>query len=231
MDSAADHPADTIVPPRDTMAARWRRARRWLASHSIRVRLYSVVALLFLSIMGLGAFGFARLSDVNHASEVIRNHWLRDTRILGDISNYMSDYRAAEATRLLSSTPAELAASEKEIAALDATVSGSQRAYEEITQDPSETMLYAGFAEQWAAYKTVAAQVIGLARAGRTSDAVGLYNTTSRRAFDLGAGASHRRVEHHRASSDRRSGGGADYRAGLAAGVGGKRSGMEARHG
>ena len=158
---------------------------RLLPPHSLRVRLYSVVAVLFMLVIGLGFFGFARLSAVNHVSEVIRNHWLRDTRILGDISNYMSDYRAAEATRLLSSTPAELAASEKEIAALDATVAGSQRAYEEITQGPSETMLYARFAEQWEVYKTVAAQVIALARTGRTNEAVGLYKTTSRRAFDL----------------------------------------------
>ena len=158
---------------------------RLLPPHSLRIRLYSVVALLFMLVIGLGFFGFARLSAVNHVSEVIRNHWLRDTRILGDVSNYMSDYRAAEATRLLSSTPAEFAASEKEIAALDTTVAGSQRAYEEITQGPSETMLYAKFAEQWEAYKTVAAQVIALARTGRTYDAVALYNTVSRRAFDL----------------------------------------------
>jgi signal transduction histidine kinase len=157
---------------------------RWLQPHSLRVRLYSVVALLFMLLIGLGIFGVARLSAVNHASEVIRNHWLRDTRILGDISNYMSDYRAAEATRLLSSTRAEFAASDKEIAALDATVAGSQRAYEEIPQDPSETALYAKFAEQWAAYKTVAAQVIALSRTGRTSEAVALYNSISRRAFD-----------------------------------------------
>jgi two-component system OmpR family sensor kinase len=185
MDSAADHPADTIVPPRDTMAARWRRARRWLASHSIRVRLYSVVALLFLSIMGLGAFGFARLSDVNHASEVIRNHWLRDTGILGDLSNYMSDYRAAEANLLLSSTPAEVAASGKEIASLRDTVAASQRAYEEISQEPSEAALYAQFSTQWSAYQAVADQVIGLARAGDSAQAVATYNTKSRRAFDL----------------------------------------------
>ena len=65
---------------------------------SIRTRLYSVFAFLFLLVIGLGIFGFARLSDVNHAAEVIRDHWLRDTRILGDLNNYMSDYRAAEAT-------------------------------------------------------------------------------------------------------------------------------------
>jgi two-component system, OmpR family, sensor kinase len=158
---------------------------RWLLSHSLRMRLYWVVAVLFMLVIGLGVVGFARLSDVNRVSEVIRNHWLRDTRILGDISNYMSDYRTAEATRLLSVTPLEFAASEKEIEALGATVAGSQRAYEEIAQDPAEAMLYALFAEQWADYQAVAAQVVTLARTGHVPEAVVLYNTDSRRAFDL----------------------------------------------
>ncbi|MGA2343494.1 MAG: ATP-binding protein, partial [Steroidobacteraceae bacterium] len=171
--------------PRNTLGSHWRRARRWLHSHSIRVRLYSVSALLFLLILGLGAFGFAHLSDLNHASEVIRNHWLRDTGILGDLSNYMSDYRAAEANRLLSSTPAEVAASEKEIATLRDTVSASQRAYEEIAQDHPEAALYAQFASQWAAYQAVAVQVIALARDGEATRAVALYNTESREAFDI----------------------------------------------
>ena len=72
--------------------------------------MYSVFALLFFLVIGLGAFGFARLSEVNRVSEVIRNHWLRDTRILGDLSNYMSDYRTAEATQLLASTPLDVIA-------------------------------------------------------------------------------------------------------------------------
>jgi two-component system, OmpR family, sensor kinase len=185
MDQVMQDRLEPAAPPRRAMGEHWRRSRRWLHSHSIRVRLYSVFALLFLLVLGLGAFGFARLSDVNHVSEVIRNHWLRDTRILGDLSNYMSDYRAAEANRLLSSTPPEFAASEREIASLRDTVSASQRAYEEISQDPSESTLYAQFAKQWAAYQDVAARVIELARTGQTSQAVILYNTDSRRAFDV----------------------------------------------
>jgi signal transduction histidine kinase len=148
------------------------------------VRLYSAFALLFLLVIGLGAVGFARLSDVNRASEVVRNHWLRDTRILGDLSNFMSDYRTAEATHLLSSTALEFAASHKELAVLEAAVVGSQRAYEELAEGTSEAALYADFARSWAAYQTVAARVIGLADDGRTSDAMRLYNTDSRRAFD-----------------------------------------------
>ena len=162
-----------------------REARRWPRSASIRVRLYSMFVLLFLLVLGLGIVGFVRLSDVNRASEVIRNHWLRDMRILGDLSNYMSDYRTAEATRLLAANAAQLAASDQEIETLRATVSASQRAYEEIAQQPAEARLYDDFSTQWAAYRQAAARVIALARGGRTPDAVTLYNTDSRRAFDL----------------------------------------------
>jgi two-component system OmpR family sensor kinase len=116
---------------------------------------------------------------------VIRNHWLQDTRILGDLSNYMSDYRTAEATHLLSSTPLQFAATEKELTSLGATVARSQRAYEALTQDPSESALYAQFAQQWAAYQAVASRVLARARASQTSEGVILYLTDSRRAFDL----------------------------------------------
>src|SRR5260370_30720715 len=101
------------APPHGAVGGLFRRLRLWLHSHSIRVRLYSVLVLLFLLVIGLGIIGFARLRDVHHASEVIRNHWLRDTRILGDLSNYMSDYLAADATRLFPATPAQFAASVK----------------------------------------------------------------------------------------------------------------------
>jgi two-component system, OmpR family, sensor kinase len=159
-------------------------ATRRLRFRSIRVRLYSVFALLFLLVIGLGIVGFVRLSDVNHASEVIRNHWLRDTRILGDLNNYMSDYRAAEAARLLAATPMQIATSDKDIETLRKTVAASERAYEEIDQEPSEATLYDEFARQWAAYQRVASEVMHLAQTGRTADAVNLYNTDSRRAFD-----------------------------------------------
>ncbi len=173
------------VPPPNALGQQLRRSRHWLHSHSIRVRLYSVFALLLVVVIGLGAVGFARLSDVNRVSEVIRNHWLRDTRILGDLSNFMSDCRTAEATHLLSSTPLELAASEKELASLRNAVAASQRAYEEMVQLPSEALLYADFSRQWAAYERVAERVVALANAGQTLQAITLYNTDSRREFDL----------------------------------------------
>ena len=89
MEQVTNDRLEPDAPPHGAVGGHFRRLRLWLHSHSIRVRLYSVLVLLFLLVIGLGIIGFARLRDVNHASEVIRNHWLRDTRILGDLSNYM----------------------------------------------------------------------------------------------------------------------------------------------
>lgn len=185
MDSAPAAGPDRVAdaPKPDTRAAV--QPVRSLPSHSIRARLYAVFAILLLLVLGLGVFGVARLADVNRVSEVIRNHWLQATRILGDVSNYMSDYRTAEGSHLLSTTPLELAASDKEILALGETVERSQRAYEAVPHGPAESVLYAQFAEQWRDYQSIAAQVLALARAGRTREGVVLYMSTSRRAFDI----------------------------------------------
>ncbi len=180
---APEAPIDVTATPRLPAAlARW---AHWIKPGSIRLRLSAVFALFLLLVLGLGAFGIQRLAEVNRVSDEIRNHWLQDTRLLGDLNNYMSDYRTAEGTHLLSTSPMEIVGSEKEIASLDATVSRSQRGYESIPQDSAESAIYDDFAKQWAAYKRIAHEVLALSRAGQKAEAVRMYMTTSRGAFDI----------------------------------------------
>jgi signal transduction histidine kinase len=164
------------------LGKRW---MHWLQPGSIRVRLSTVFALLFLLAIGLGAFAIQRLGDVNRASEEIRDHWLQDARILGDLSNHMSDYRSAEATQLLSTTPLELAASDKELADLAATVARDQRTYAAVRQDPADAALYERFSREWMSYLKIAAKVLALDRQDQHADAVVMYMTNSRRAFNI----------------------------------------------
>jgi two-component system OmpR family sensor kinase len=151
---------------------------------SIRI-LLSAASLLFLALMiGLGVFSLERLSDVNRVSDEIRNRWLQDIRLIGDLNNYMSDYRTGEGTHLLSNSAGELAASEQEIAGLDAQVMQSQRAYEALPHEAAEQGLYDEFAREWAAYKAIAARVLALSHAGAKPAAIAMYMSDSRRAFD-----------------------------------------------
>jgi len=158
---------------------------RALRRRSIRLLLSAASLLLLIQAILLGTFCIQRLSDVNRVSEEIRSQWLQDMRLLGDLNNYMSDYRTGEGTYLLSHTALETSASVKEIAQLDERVTRAQRGYEALPHDRAERALYHDFALQWGAYKVLAAQVLMLARSGRQADAVAMYMTGSRHAFDL----------------------------------------------
>jgi len=163
-----------VIPARTP--AVWRR--------SIRLLLSAASLLLLVQAVLLGAFGIARLGDVNRVSEEIRSRWLQDTRLLGDLNNYMSDYRAGEGTYLLSRTPRELAAGAQDLAGLDARLRRAQREYEALPHDPAEQNTYIRFAQAWSAYQVLARQVVALSQAGRQSEATVLYMTDSRHAFD-----------------------------------------------
>ncbi|HSY27970.1 MAG TPA: histidine kinase, partial [Burkholderiaceae bacterium] len=60
---------------------------------SLKVQLYAVFLSLLSLLVFLGLLSVSELNDVNRASADIRDHWLQSTLILGDLSNYTSDYR------------------------------------------------------------------------------------------------------------------------------------------
>src|SRR5208337_2753568 len=82
------------------------------------------------------------LSSSNEVSTDVRDRWLPNTRFLGDINNFSSDYRTAEADSLLASTPSELAEALRDIQLLDQAVLRGQQGYEQIRHGDEETDLY-----------------------------------------------------------------------------------------
>src|SRR5208282_2397012 len=99
--------------PRDTGKSL---THRWLAlmrqPHSIRFHLTAVFLLFFLLVVVLGLFSIWRLSNFNRLSADVAELWLPNTRVLGDLNNFTSDFRAIEGSNLLSSDPAETAETE-----------------------------------------------------------------------------------------------------------------------
>jgi two-component system OmpR family sensor kinase len=154
---------------------------------STRFQLSSVFFFFFLLVVVLGLFSISRLSDFNSVSSDIADHWLPNTRVLGDLNNFTSDFRAAEASGVLSTTTADVAASEREISELDHSIASAQRSYEQMRHDAAEAELYANFKARWSDYRRHVDQAFALARSNRKAEAVALYMTDSRTAY---AGAS-----------------------------------------
>ena len=157
--------------------------------YSIRVHLTGVFLIFFLLVVVLGSFSIWRLNNFNHLSADVAELWLPETRVLGDLNNFTSDFRAFEGGNLLSSDAAESAASEGRMAALDRSIADAERAFERIRHDASETELYNQFKSHWQEYRKIVDQMLVLSRSDRKAEALSMYGTASRAPFDAASDA------------------------------------------
>jgi two-component system, OmpR family, sensor kinase len=174
---------------------------------SITSHLFLVFLVFFLLTITLGLFSIGQLSDFNLVSADIRDLWLPNTRFLGDLNNFTSDFRATEGTNLLAANAIDFDASEKEMADLDRWVAQAQHGYEHLHHSAAETTLYAQFRERWTHYRAIADETIARNPADRKPDALRIYMTSSRTAYDAASNTlaqlTERNVSNARAASER----------------------------
>jgi signal transduction histidine kinase len=152
--------------------------------HSIRFHLTAVFLGFFLLVVVLGLFSIWRLSNFNRLSADVADVWLPNTRVLGDLNNFTSDFRAIEGSNLLSSKPAEIAATEKQMEDLDRSIAEAERGFERIRHDAAEDGLYGRFKEHWNEYRKIVNQILVLSRTNRKAEALAMYAGASRDAYD-----------------------------------------------
>ena len=173
---------------------------------SIRFHLGIVFFFFLLLVIVLGLFSISRLSNFNLVSENIAELWLPNTRVLGDLNNFTSDFRAVEGSNLLASDTVEIAATEKEMEQLDRSIAQAERNYEQIRHDAAESALYTRFKERWYEYRKIVNQIASLSRGNRKQEATAMYLTSSRSAYNaasdaLGELTDHTVAQAHEASA------------------------------
>ena len=163
--------------------------------------------LFFLLVVALGIFSIWHLSNFNRLSNEVAKVWLPNTRALGDLSNFTSDFRAFEGSNLLSSDPAEIAATEEQMADLDRSIAEAERGFERIRRDAAEDPLYSRFKQRWNEYRAVVNQIVMLSRTNRKAEALAIYGGASRAAYDAASDAlgllTDQAVANAQAASDR----------------------------
>jgi two-component system OmpR family sensor kinase len=150
------------------------RPRRWSG----------VFFLFFVLVCVLGSFSIWRLSNFNILSANVAEVWLPTTRALGDLNNYTSDFRAIEGSNLLSSDPAEAAATVNQMEDLDRSIAAAEREFEVIPHAAAENDLYVRFKQDWTEYRAIVNQMLGLSRGNRKAEAIAIYGGASRVAYN-----------------------------------------------
>jgi two-component system, OmpR family, sensor kinase len=151
---------------------------------SIRYHLAGVFLGFFLLVCVLGSFSIWRLSNFNRLSADVAEVWLPTTRVLGDLNNFTSDFRAIEGSNLLSTDQSEIAATETDMAALDRSIAQAERGFEKIAHDPAENDLYDRFKAHWTDYRKIVNQMLVLSRGNRKAEALSIYGGASRVAYN-----------------------------------------------
>jgi signal transduction histidine kinase len=177
--------------------------RRFATLHAI---LSLISVMLFALILGFGILTVQLFSGFNQLSDELRQVWLPSTRVLGDLNNDTSDYRAAEGDILLASDAAERARHLGILAELGRAIARAQRDFEAIPRAGPNALLYASFARRWAIYGAAASQVAALASQGDRAAATLAYRNTSRAAYSaasdaLGALTAHNAAQARKASA------------------------------
>jgi signal transduction histidine kinase len=155
----------------------------------IRRRLSVIFTVFGALLVVFGVFSVWRLGEVNAVSAEIRDRWLQSTRLLGDLNNTTSDFRAAEASHLLAPDAGEMAKTDKEILELSAAIDKAKGSYQLLPHDPTETQLWRDFEADWSAYRKVADDVVRLSSQGRKAEGTRLYLTRSRAAYTAASDA------------------------------------------
>jgi len=153
-------------------------------TRSITARLALVFLFLLLVVVLLGTFCLGSLSYFNGVTAQVRDRWLPSTGALCDLNNLTSDYRAIEASSLLAIDARQLAESDAQMAELERGISAAELNYRRVPQDLVKEKLYDRFADDWSAYRQIAARVRELLRGGERASAVEMYNTGSKAAYD-----------------------------------------------
>jgi signal transduction histidine kinase len=156
---------------------------------SIRFHLAIVFLFFFLLVTVLGLFSISRLNSFNKVSEDVAELWLPNTRVLGDLNNFTSDFRAVEGSNLLAEEPAGISATEKEMEQLDRSIAQAERSYEHIRHDAAENALYLSFKQKWNEYRRIVNQMLTLSRTNRKAEATAIYLTSSRSAYNAASDA------------------------------------------
>ena len=151
---------------------------------SIRFRLASVFLFFLMLIVALGLFSTRRLGDFNAVTMGIQNDLLPNTRVIGDLNNYTSDYRAAEMRSLMATNEADFAASQTEMRYLDDQISEARQNYQRILHSPNELTLFQSFDKAWADYHRIVSKVHDHWSTRSTLAGLDSYKTESIAAFN-----------------------------------------------
>ncbi|NRR33463.1 MCP four helix bundle domain-containing protein [Oxalobacteraceae bacterium] len=156
---------------------------KWFYDLKIARKLMLAFGVVIAMTVFLGLYSLGQLTKVNNASTEIATNWLPAIRYLGQMQTSMSRYRISEATHILLSEEADMAATDKSMASRTETLRKQQAAYAALVSEPEEKRIYADLQKSLDDYLANSAKLVALSREGKKDEARALFRGDSSKLF------------------------------------------------
>jgi methyl-accepting chemotaxis protein len=123
-----------------------------------------VIALLLVSMSGLGLLAVKNMQSINAKTVDIQDNWLPSVRSVADLRAGTINYRNILRKHILAETAAGKVAAEKRLEEVVASNTKIRQSYEKMITSPEEHALYDQWNREWDAYKKGAQEVLALSR-------------------------------------------------------------------
>jgi methyl-accepting chemotaxis protein len=151
---------------------------------AVRTKVSLTMACVLLGAVVFGLFAIQQLSQVNAVSADIRDNWLPGIRELGDFRYYVTRFRSAEGSYLLSTPGPQQEKQLKRLAPISAKADDMRALYEARVSAGRERELVNRVDEAWSAYKPMLDRAIEINRTQGREAAAAYFMGPMRDSFD-----------------------------------------------
>lgn len=160
------------------------------------------LALLVITIIGLGLFSISKLNIVNEQSTIIAINWLPSVEAVAKIDASISEYRINESQHILTTEEPAIAKIDETLVALKSRIDSEMKIYEPLISSDEERQIYPKFQSKWHDYLAVSDQLLTLSRVNSNVEAAELYKTKSADTYRDATGQLSQLIEINAAGAD-----------------------------
>ena len=156
----------------------------FLNNLKIVTRLKLILGIMAAMLFGMAGLAYWQMNVMNASTHEITSNWLPSVELINAMNTNTSDFRIGQISHVLSTDDKEMAATEKEIAAVKADFDKNHDGYVKLISSEEERKIYESFATDWKLYLQMHERLIEMSRKRMTEEARALLDKESKPVYD-----------------------------------------------
>jgi methyl-accepting chemotaxis protein len=156
---------------------------QWFNNLKISGKLITVVLVIMLLMLTLGAFAILKLSKVNGSTEELATNWMPSVHAVDSMDKTISDFRRQELQYILSTNKEDFALYQKRMDDVEGQLKQDEAQYQKLISSPEEKKLYEEFLASWSLYLESVKKEIALTALDKHEEALALCRGEAKKHF------------------------------------------------